>query len=179
MRLAAGVSIELVQGSHFCLACGVFRSGRQVEELFCRLLSRWWDIVCRTGGSDGVNGGASGRPGEQSVEVAEVLLKFAELAGIDGWSVIVDTQSELGLLLFHLTFEDLAGSRNGVALVVEEGFDAEGHLDIAAAVEALAGASFVGLELGELALPEAENVGGDLAQPGYLADAEVELVRDV
>jgi hypothetical protein len=113
------------------------------------------------------------------VEVAEILLEFAELAGIDGWSVIIDTEGELRFLLFELTFEDLASTGDSVALVVEEGFDAEGHLDVATAVEALASAAFVGLELGELALPETEDVGGDLAQPGYLADAEVELVRDV
>ena len=81
--------------------------------------------------------------------------------------------------MFLLAFEDLAGSGDGVALVIEEGFDAEGHLDVATAVEALAGAAFVGLELREFALPETEDVGWYLAQPGYLADAEVELVRDV
>jgi hypothetical protein len=113
------------------------------------------------------------------VEVAEILLKLAELAGVGGWSGVVDTERKLGLLLLQLAFEDLAGSGDGVALVVEEGLDAEGHLDVSATVEALAGAAFVGLELGELALPEAEDIGGDLAQSGYLADAEVELVRDV
>jgi hypothetical protein len=178
--LTAGVSIELVLGSHlFALACSVFRSGQQVEELFGCLLCSWGDIACRTGGTDGVDGGARCRSGEQGVEVAEILLEFAELAGIDGWSVIIDTEGELRFLLFELTFEDLASTGDSVALVIEEGFDAECHLDVATTVEALAGTAFVGLELGELALPEAEDVGGDLAQPGYLADAEVELVRDV
>jgi hypothetical protein len=122
---------------------------------------------------------AGGRPGEQGVEIAEILLEFAELAGISGWSGVVDAERELGFSLFQLAFEYLAGSGDGVALIVEEAFDAEGHLDISAAVEALTGAAFVRLELGELALPEAEDVGWDFAQSGNLADAEVELVRDV
>lgn len=76
-------------------------------------------------------------------------------------------------------FEDLPGSGNGVALVVEKTFDAHGHLDIAAAIETLSGAAFVGFELRELALPEAKDVGGNVAEFGNFADAEVELVRDV
>jgi hypothetical protein len=77
-----------------------------------------------------------------------------------------------------LGFEDLAGSGDGVALVVEEGLDAEDHFDVATTVEALAGAAFVGLELREFALPEAKNVGGEIAEFGDFADAEVELIRD-
>src|ERR1700733_15842134 len=81
--------------------------------------------------------------------------------------------------MFELTFEDLTGARDGVALVVEEALDSQGHFNVAAAVEALAGAAFVRLELREFALPEAENVGRDVAELGDFADAEVELVRDV
>ena len=74
--------------------------------------------------------------------------------------------------------EDLAGAGDGVALFVEEALDAEGHLDVALAVEALARATLVGLELRELCFPETENVGRDIAQLGYIANAEVELVRN-
>ena len=81
--------------------------------------------------------------------------------------------------MFELTFEDLASAGDGVALVVEEALDAQGHFDVAAAVETLAGAAFVRLELWEFALPETEDVGRDVAEFGDLADAEVELVRDV
>ena len=81
--------------------------------------------------------------------------------------------------MFELTFEDLAGAGDGVSLVVEKALDSQGHFNVAAAVEALAGAAFVRLELRKLALPEAENVGRDVAEPGDFADAEVELVRDV
>jgi hypothetical protein len=59
------------------------------------------------------------------------------------------------------------------------GLDAQGGLDVLAAVEALAGAALVGLELGELGLPEAQHVGGQGEQPSHVADAEVELVGDL
>jgi hypothetical protein len=126
-----------------------------------------------------MDGGACRWFRQHGEKVAEILLEFAKLAGIDYGNSVVDSEGELGFFLFLLAFEDLTSTGDGVALVVEEGFDAEGHLDVATAVEALAGAAFVGLELGELALPEAEDVGWDLAEPGYFADAEVELVRDV
>jgi hypothetical protein len=126
-----------------------------------------------------MHGRAGSWLGKQSVEVAKILLESAQLAGIDNWSDIVDTKSELGFFVFLLAFEDLAGSRDGVALVVEEGFDAECHLDVAATIETLAGATFVGFELRELALPEAQDVGWDIAKPGDFTDAEVEFVRDV
>ena len=83
-----------------------------------------------------------------------------------------------GFLGFGFGGEDLAGAGDGVALVVEQALDTEGHLDVALAVEALAGAAFVGLELRELCLPETEDVGGHVTQLGYIADAEVELVRN-
>ncbi len=89
---------------------------------------------------------------------------------------------ELGSLggFFNFGFggEDLPGAGDGVALVVEQALDSEGHLDVALAVEALAGATLVGLELRELGLPETQDVGGDIAQLGYIPNAEVELVRN-
>ena len=55
----------------------------------------------------------------------------------------------------------------------------ESCLYIAAAIEALAGSAFVGLELGKFALPEPEDVGGNVTEFRDFADAEVKLVRDV
>jgi hypothetical protein len=75
-------------------------------------------------------------------------------------------------------FEDETCAGDGVALVVEQGLDAEGGFYVAFTVEALASAAFVGFELGEFGLPEAEDVGGDVAEFGDVADAEVELVRN-
>ena len=54
----------------------------------------------------------------------------------------------------------LACADYGESLVVEKFFDAEHALDIAAAVHALAGAAFYRFQLRELALPEAQHVGG-------------------
>src|SRR5581483_793930 len=85
-----------------------------------------------------------------------------------------DRFARLGLIL-----EDLARAGDRVALVVEQALDAQRHLDVALPVEALAGAAFVGLELRELGLPEAQYVGGDLAEPRDIADPEVELVRNL
>jgi hypothetical protein len=83
-----------------------------------------------------------------------------------------------GFFVFGLGGEDGAGTGDGVALIVEEGLDAQSGFYVALAVEALAGAAFVGLELGELGLPEAQDVGGNVAELGYVADTEVELVGD-
>ena len=126
-----------------------------------------------------MDGSACGGFGEQSVEVAKVFLKFAELACADARGGVVNGEGQLRLFLFQLSFEDLTRAGDGVALAVEKALDAERHLDIAATVETLASAAFVGLELRELALPEAQDVGWDITEPGDFADAEVEFVRDV
>ncbi len=140
----------------------------------------------RAGRTDGLHGrrssgwgtGRGGRAGKQRVDLAELFLEKLQMGRCDavfgacfaGGGVLAG--AELGL-------EGLAGAGDGVPLVVEEVFDTEGHFDVASAVQALAGASLVGLELGELAFPETEDVGGNLAEPGDLADAEVKFVRDL
>ncbi len=113
------------------------------------------------------------------MKIVKILLELAELAGVDVERSVVDGESELRLFVPELGFEDLTSAGDGVALVVEEALDAQCHLDVATAIEALAGAAFVRLQLRELALPKAEDVGWDVAEPGDFADAEVELVRDV
>ena len=118
---------------------------------------------CRTGGGFG----------EKGVEIAKVLLEFAKLARIDTEWRVVDGESKLRLLMPKFGFEDLARAGNGVTLVVEETLNPQRHLDVAAAIEALAGTAFVRLELGELALPEAKDVGRDITESGNFADAEV------
>jgi hypothetical protein len=136
-------------------------------------------MLCAPGCAHGVNDGTAGGTREESVDVAKLLLKLAELTGIDSWGVVVDGEAELGGLLFEFALEDLASAGDRVALVIEKALDAEGHLDVATTIEALACAAFVRLELRELALPETEDVGGDFAELGDIADAEVELVRNV
>ena len=48
---------------------------------------------------------------------------------------------------------------------MDEAFDLENLFDIAAAVEALAGSALVRLELGELGLPKAQDIGLEAADP--------------
>jgi len=123
--------------------------------------------------------GTAGGLGEHGVEVAKLFLKLAKLAAVgDGCCVVCD-EGELRLFVSELGFEDLPGAGDSVALIVEKAFDAEGHLDVAAAIETLAGAAFVRFKLGKLAFPETKDIGRDVAEFGDFADAEVELVRDV
>jgi hypothetical protein len=125
--------------------------------------------------------GGSGYGGfrEQGVEIAKLFLDLAQLLGVDRGRTVFDGEWKLRFLLAELAFDNLTCSGDSVALVVKEGLDVKGSLYIAAAIEALASAAFVGLELRELALPETEDVGGNVAEFGDFADAEVELVRDV
>jgi len=112
------------------------------------------------------------------VQVAQLFLEFAELFRWNAGCSFGDAEVELRFLVAKLGLEDLAGAGDGVALVVEKGLDAEDHLDVPAAVETLAGATFVRLELGKFALPEAEDIGRQVAEFRDFADAEVELIRD-
>jgi hypothetical protein len=126
-----------------------------------------------------MDGRTGGRLREESVKVAKVLLKLSKMARVGVRGCVVDGECELRFFMPELGFKDLACAGDCVALVVEEAFNSEGHLDIAAAIEALAGSAFVRLELREFALPEAEDVGRNVAESSDFADAEVEFVRDV
>ena len=113
------------------------------------------------------------------MEIAKIFLEFSKLAGIEAWGGVVDGEGELGFFLLQLGFEDLPRAWNGVALVIEEALDAQSHFNVAAAIETLAGTSFVGFELRKLAFPEAQDIGWNVAELGDFTDAEVKLVRDV
>ena len=75
-------------------------------------------------------------------------------------------------------FESLAGTGEGVPLAVDQVLDFERQLDVAAAVEALAGSAFIGLELREFCLPKAQDVGFHATDAGYIADLEIQAVGD-
>jgi hypothetical protein len=153
----------------------VFRERWKVEELlWC---TAWSGRVARC--ANGVNCPANGGFGEKGVEIAKIFLELAKLPNIGAWGSVVDGESELGFLLLQLGLEDLPRSGNGVALVVEEALDAQSHFHIATAIETLSGAALMRFELRKLALPETQDIGGNVAEPGDFADAEVELVRDV
>lgn len=74
--------------------------------------------------------------------------------------------------------EGVARAGEGVAFAVNEALDLESHLDIALAIETLTGAALAGLELRKLRFPESQDVGFDLADAGYVADFEIETVRN-
>ncbi len=61
---------------------------------------------------------------------------------------------------------------------MDEALDLENLFDIAATIEALAGSALVGLELGELGLPKAQDIGLEAADPCDIANLEVEAVGD-
>jgi hypothetical protein len=109
----------------------------------------------------------------------KILLEFFELLRIDAGLGLVDGEGELGFPLLEFALEYLSGARDGVALAIEKTLDAHRHLDVAAAVETLAGATFVRFELRKFALPKTKNVGRNIAELGHFADPEIELVRDV
>ena len=100
------------------------------------------------------------------------------MLGVDRLRSVAETELDV-FASAELCFESLAGAGNGVALVVEERLDAKGHFDIAPAKEPLAGAALVRPELGELALPEAQDVGRNLAEFRDFPDAEVEFIGDL
>ena len=120
-----------------------------------------------------MHGGACGCFGEQGVEIAKIFLQFAKLPRIHASGGAFDGESQLRLVMPEFAFEDLTGTGDGVALVVEEALDTKGHFDVAAAIETLACAAFVRLELRELALPETQDVGGDVAELSDFAYTEV------
>ena len=109
---------------------------------------------------DGGCVGEAGRAAEDGGEGAELVVEDGEAVALLG--VFTDLGARRrrrrdrggGGLLSRLDdrfagggfgFEDLAGAGDSVALVVEQALDAEGCFDVALAVEALAGATFIGL----------------------------------
>ncbi len=139
----------------------------------------------RAGGADGLDwlhrleSGAVCGPGEQLMDLAELFLEGSQFLGIRSGGGVRDEQREQRFFVFELGFDGLTCAGDGVALVVEEGLDAERGFDVATAIETLSGAAFVWTEMRKLTLPEAEDVGWDLAEAGDLTDTEVQLIRDV
>jgi hypothetical protein len=74
--------------------------------------------------------------------------------------------------------ERLTGSGDGVSLGVDEAFDFEEHFNVTAAVKTLAGSALVGLQLGKLRFPKAEDVSLEVKDARDIANFEVKAVRD-
>jgi hypothetical protein len=149
---------------------------------------RFLGAVALGGASAGEQGaGLCGRGlrGEHFVEVAEFDAEFLEadfdLGGfLDGFAAADGDELGLRFAAVFLDFlgELLACSGDGVALAMDELFNAEDELDIFAPVEALAGSAFGGAELRELFFPETQDIGFYAAESSGFSDAEVEFVRN-
>src|SRR5208283_2865860 len=72
-----------------------------------------------------------------------------------------------------LGFEVLARPGDGEALVIEQLLDAKHALDVALTIHPLARAALYRFQLRELGLPEAQHIGGQAAEAGHLANAEI------
>jgi hypothetical protein len=166
-----------------------------------------WGLGRKQGSGGGGNGGkpgasASGVLNRRGEEIGDLTQFGARLTdyGCGRIGIDIGAQSQVGsderssgrsvhlelaqgLLLCGRTVtvnlvKGLAGAGKGIPLGVDEALDFQGQFDFAAAIKALAGSAFVGLELGELCLPEAKDVGFKLADAGYVANLEVETVGD-
>jgi hypothetical protein len=150
----------------------------------------WWELAAVPGtgawlveelavGVGADTGLAGGRGGESAEEVAEFgadLLEPGFDAGVAGAAFNQRQLRRFGAELAGFEGEDLARAGDGVSLVVEEAADAHGEFDIALAIEALAGAAFVGAHLREFGFPETQDIGFDTAEARDFADAEIKLV---
>ena len=87
-------------------------------------------------------------------------------------------QAWLRLFGLAIVAEGVTSAGEGVALTVDEALDLEGSLNIAAAIEALAGATLVWLELRKLGFPKAQHIGFDFADASNVANLEVEAIGD-
>ena len=72
----------------------------------------------------------------------------------------------------------LACAGNRESLLVQQLLDPQHALDIALAVHALSSAAFDWPQLRKLGLPEAQHVRRQAAKRSYLADPEIQLVRN-
>ena len=77
-----------------------------------------------------------------------------------------------------LLFKGLASTGEGVAFFVDKALDFKDQFDFATAIEALAGAAFVGFELGELRFPKAQDVGLKATDFRDIANLEIKAIRD-
>src|SRR5690242_3082265 len=114
------------------------------------------------------------QPGPQGGEALADPLEGIRVRGL--------AQAQVQLLrarLARLGQEPLLGTLEGEALVVQQRLDALDELDVARAIEPLAGRVLLGPEQLELRLPVAEHIGRDLGDLLDLTDAVVQLLGKV
>src|ERR1022692_2983088 len=125
-------------------------------------------------GRGGPKTAASGARRQQAEDFAQALADGVQIGRSSGG------ERQRGLLLIALGFgaQVLPGAGDREAFLVKQLFDAQNALHVLAAIHALAGAALDRLKLGELGLPETQNVSRKTAQACHFADAEVEPFRD-
>ncbi len=69
----------------------------------------------------------------------------------------------------------LAGPVDGVFFFIEQTFDQKDELDVVEVVSAVAGAVFLGTQLGKLGLPIAQNIGFERGELADFADGVIEF----
>jgi hypothetical protein len=151
------------------------------------------DQVRASGREEGLGGGVE--TGEARTAARHLGLGQCEKAGdfaqlgtcgaddggsfVEAFRGLAGSEREARLLLGATDgTEGVARAGERVAFTVNEAFDLKGHLDIAPAIETLTGAALAWLELRKLRLPEPEDVGFDLADARYVANLEIETVRN-
>src|SRR5271165_3544430 len=86
--------------------------------------------------------------------------------------------SRLQLLGLVACIQVFPGAFDGVPFIVKQVLDLKDHLDVFAAIEAMASARFLRTEPRKLRLPETQHVRLDAREAAYFANPEVELIRD-
>jgi len=84
----------------------------------------------------------------------------------------------LGGMVAMILFEDLTGANQRIALIADQMLDLQSQLNVITAVKPLAGSTFIGLELVELRLPKAQDIGLNATDARHIANLEVEAVGD-
>jgi hypothetical protein len=74
--------------------------------------------------------------------------------------------------------QSLPGARKRISLAINEPFDFDRDLNIAFAIEALAGAALIGLQLRKLRFPETKHIRLHFENARHIPDFEVETVGD-
>ena len=136
------------------------------DELF-EVMSRMEDEL-KTGNLSRAAGG------QQVENFAQSLPDVLNLGAGLSW----EGDCRLRLISLDLCPQLLAGAGDGETLLVEKLLDAQNAFDVALAVHTLAGAALNRLQLRKLGFPETEDVGRQVAEAGYFADPEIELVGD-
>lgn len=78
-----------------------------------------------------------------------------------------------------LQIQCLLGAGQRVSLGMDQAFDFQRQLNLAATVKPLAGTAFVRFQLGKLRFPEPQDISFKLAEAGHIPYFEVQAIRNL